>query len=71
MEKQWRLIIEQLKVDGLTVIVADYRFYYLNDIIFKVFFMEMESLLFTTVNETSKRELMIQETLIYFGLIIE
>ena len=33
-------IIERLKVDGLTVIVAGHRFYYLNDIIDKVFFME-------------------------------
>lgn len=33
-------IIERLKADGMTVIVADHRFYYLNDIIDKVFFME-------------------------------
>ena len=33
-------IIERLKVDGMTVIVADHRFYYLNEIIDKVFFME-------------------------------
>ena len=37
-------IIERLKVDGLTVFVADHRFYYLNDIIDKVFFMENEEL---------------------------
>ncbi len=33
-------IIERLKADGMAVIVADHRFYYLNDIIDKVFFME-------------------------------
>ncbi|SEQ38160.1 energy-coupling factor transport system ATP-binding protein [Treponema bryantii] len=33
-------IIERLKADGMTVIVADHRFYYLNDIIDKVFIME-------------------------------
>lgn len=33
-------IIERLKADGIAVIVADHRFYYLNDIIDKVFFME-------------------------------
>ena len=33
-------IIERLKADGMTVIVADHRFYYLNGIIDKVFFME-------------------------------
>ena len=33
-------IIERLKVDGLTVIVAGHRFYYLNDIIEKVFLIE-------------------------------
>ena len=44
IETQWSLIIERLKVDGLTVIVADHTFYYLNDIIDKVFFMENEEL---------------------------
>lgn len=33
-------IIERLKFEGMTVIVADHRFYYLNEIIDKVFFME-------------------------------
>ena len=33
-------IIERLKADGMTVIVAEHRFYYLNGIIDKVFFME-------------------------------
>ena len=37
-------IIERLKIDGLTVFVSDHRFYYLNDIIDKVFFMENEEL---------------------------
>ena len=33
-------IIELLKADGMTIILIDHRFYYPNDIIVKVFFME-------------------------------
>ena len=33
-------IIERLKADGMTVILVDHRFYYQNDIMAKVFFME-------------------------------
>jgi len=33
-------IIEQLKKEGMAVIVADHRFYYLNDLIDKVLFLE-------------------------------